>query len=379
MKNVLVTGSRGFVGQNFSASLKRLKSNSIKVMEFTREDTLSSLEEYLKNADLIFHLAAVNRPVDPQQFMAVNKGLTLEMIEILEKHNRKPDIIYTSSTQVELDNLYGRSKREAEELLKEYQLKSNAAVLIYRLPNLFGKWCKPNYNSVVATFCHNLINDQKLTIVDENKAIDLVYIDDVVDELMKFVHESIPKKLQYMEINNVFTVTVGDIAKRLMRIHEARQKLLIPDLSDRFTRYLLSTYQSHISLQSLSYPLMTHEDERGSLAEILKSENAGQIFVSTTKPGVVRGNHYHDSKLEKFCVLKGSARIRLRKINGDEIIIYDVADKPLRVVDIPPGYTHSIENIGVDDMIVLFWASEVFSKNKPDTFPMDVTSFSMEE
>src|SRR5699024_10117981 len=282
-------------------------------------------------------------------------------------------IVFSSTTQAELDIPYGLSKRAAEEVLKNYSNDTGAEVYIYRLPGVFGKWCKPHYNSVVATFCHELAHDRDIDIHDANKALDLVYIDDVVDSFMDCLDLAKSEGKFYCDITQTFHTTVGELGQKLYEIKDMRKTLIIPDLSNKLTKYLYTPYLSYLAENNFSYSLPAHQDERGSLVELIKSHQAGQVFMSTSRKGVIRGNHYHHTKVEKFCVIKGVANIKLREIDsGEELITYMVSDQNIEMVDIPPGYTHSIENVTDDEIIVLFWANELFDPDNPDTFSLNV-------
>ncbi len=367
MQTVLVTGSNGFIGKNLIEGLKRVEN--IEIRKFDVTDDLELLVGYLKDVDIVFHLAGVNRPQDIAEFKIGNVNLTRKIVDILEKNKRHIPVVLTSSIQVNLDNPYGISKKEAENILIEYRRKNNAKIYIYRLPNVFGKWCRPNYNSVVATFCHNIAHGIDIRISDSNKEMELVYIDDVVDE---FVHILSDKSREtepfYHQIDRTFKTSLGDLAKSIYRLRDIRQTLVIPDLSDDLMKCLYATYLSYLDEDDFSYKLDSREDERGELIELLKSRHFGQIFISSSHKGVVRGHHYHNTKTEKFCVIKGKAVIKFRHIFKEEVLSYPVSGENIEVVDIPPGYTHSIENTGEGEMIVLFWASEIFDPEKTDTY-----------
>ncbi|WP_182421736.1 NAD-dependent epimerase/dehydratase family protein (plasmid) [Priestia megaterium] len=370
MIKVLITGANGFIGKNLIERLHREKDLIIK--KYNSRDDLSLLHEHLSDSDVIYHLAGVNRPLDNQEFIKTNIGLTEEIINYLKKINRKPKIIFSSSIQAEYENPYGASKNAAEEILKKYSVESGQEVYIYRLPNVFGKWCKPNYNSVVATFCHNISHDIDISIHDANKKLELIYIDDVVESFTDCLYRENKEEQYYCPLTQTFTIKLGELVKRLYEIRDMRKTLIIPNLSDKLTKFLYATYLSYLDHSNFSYELPTYKDERGSLFELIKSHQMGQIFISKSGKGVMRGNHYHNTKVEKFCVLKGEANIKFRKIDCDEIITYFVTDKKIEVVDIPPGYTHSIENLSDEEMIVLFWANEIFDSTKSDTFYLNV-------
>jgi UDP-2-acetamido-2,6-beta-L-arabino-hexul-4-ose reductase len=362
---VLVTGWKGFIGKNLIVNLSRNKE--IEILKFGRENTIEELKRLIKEADFIYHLAGVNRPKNEEEFNTVNVGLTRTIVEILLALNKKLPIVMSSSIQAALDNPYGRSKKAAEEILIDYRQRTGADVYIYRLSNVFGKWERPNYNSVVATFCYNIVHDKEIWVSDETKEVELVYIDDVVKEFVQLLSER-KGYTGYLKVMPVFKVTLGELATKIRDFHENRKRSIVPNFSDEFTKKLYSTYMSYFEKDRLSQVLELKKDERGELFELIKSKCFGQIFVSTTRPGIVRGNHFHDSKVEKFCLVKGEAKIKLRNILTGEEISYNVSDKKIEVVDIPPGYTHSIENIGNEDMIVLFWANELFDPDNPDTY-----------
>lgn len=370
MKNVLITGAQGFIGKNLQAVLKT--RNDITLHVFDIEDSQSVLEEYLKKADFIFHLAGVNRPQNVSDYDQVNRGLTEIIIGLLKKFNKKIPVVFSSSIQANLDNPYGQSKKEAETSLIEYSKSQQSPMYIFRLPNVFGKWCRPNYNSVVATFCYNIAHGLDITISDRSTELTLVYIDHVIQEFIKvFDGFSIPNKFYY-EIPQQFKITLGELADTLYNFKGIRKTLVIPDLSDDLTRFLYSTYLSYLEKDDFSYQPLMKRDDRGILAELFKSEYSGQIFISRSYPGIKRGNHYHHTKVEKFCVVKGKALIQLRHILEKEIISYQVSDEKIEIIDIPPGYTHSIENIGQEELVVLFWANEIFNEKKPDTYFKEV-------
>ena len=374
MKKVLVTGSNGFIGKNLTEGLRR--EEKVKIKTFVRGDSINSLVEHLKEADIVFHLAGVNRPKKIEEFEIVNVGLTRTIVDIIEELKKNTPIVFPSSTQATLDNPYGKSQKRAEDILIEYGRKTNAKVYIYRLSNVFGKWCRPNYNSVVATFCYNISHGQDITISDVNKEIGFVYIDDVVNEFLGILSQknvnNVDSDEYYYKIKRIFRLTLGDIAKKIYQLRDMRKTLVVPDLSDKFMQCLHATYLSYLDKSDFSYALESKTDQRGSLSELIKSEYFGQIFVSTSHKGVIRGNHYHNTKVEKFCVLKGKAVIRFRHIFEDDVLSYHVSGENIEVVDIPPGYTHSIENLTDGEMVVLFWANQIFDPEKPDTYYEEV-------
>ncbi len=367
MKTILVTGSSGFIGKNLIEGLQKLKE--IEIKKFDINDNIITLKNYLKEADLIFHLAGINRPEKVEEFEIGNVNLTQTIVDILEKLEKNTPIVFTSSIQATKNNPYGISKKKAEKILYKYSKRNRATIYIYRLPNVFGKWCRPNYNSVVATFCYNVSRGINISISDESKKIELVYIDDVIDEFIKLVsREQEDYEKRYYRIKQTFKITLGELTEKIYQLRDIRKTLVVPDLSEDFMKCLHATYLSYLDKENFPYKLDLKTDQRGDLAELIKSKHFGQIFVSTSHKGIIRGNHYHNTKVEKFCVLKGKAIIKLRHIFEEEVLSFHVSGENFEVVDIPPGYTHSIENIGDGEMIVLFWANQIFDSEKPDTY-----------
>ena len=371
MKRILITGGRGFLGQNLAAHLSHHIEWETRV--FDREDSASDFEQCLRGADVIFHLAGVNRPLDPRDFELGNAELTAQMCQFLRNNGRTPKIIFSSSIQAKLTNPYGASKAKAEDQLRKFAAETGACVRIYRLKNLFGKWCRPNYNSVTATFCHNIAHDLPIEVSDPAHELELSYVDDVVAEFLAEVDGTQPSALGGQEITG-YRIQLGDLAGRIQAFHESRTNLILPDFNDCFNRALYATYLSYVPPGDLQQRLDIKSDARGSLAEFAKQKHFGQIFVSRTKPGVTRGNHYHHTKAEKFLVIGGNGLIRMRSINGGPIQEYSVSGTAFQVINIPPGFTHSIENVGEGEMITLFWSSELFDPDRPDTYylPVDI-------
>lgn len=417
---VLVTGSAGFIGRHLVEALRRRPQT--RVFEYDLGNRAEDLASGLAEADVIFHLAGVNRPQKPEEFEAGNAGFTAELCQKVEALGRRPVIVMSSSIQAALDNPYGLSKRRAEEALAQFAARTGAPVVVFRLKNVFGKWCRPNYNSVTATWCYNIAHDLPIEITDRNRELELVYIDDVIAAFLDVLDRqpggpdsgysvlgpplslvrpaSAAGPCEYHEVPRSFKVTLGALADKLRSFRDSRQTLQLPNLEDAFTRCLYATYLSYLEGPDFAYNLRQKTDERGALAEFLKSAQFGQLFVSRTKPGVTRGNHFHHTKAEKFLVVEGEGIIRFRHILGvgqsaggnapstdnggqkaadgrpksvgPEIIEHRVSGNDFRVVDIPPGYTHSIENVGPGEMVVLFWASEVYDPTKPDTYHMKV-------
>jgi UDP-2-acetamido-2,6-beta-L-arabino-hexul-4-ose reductase len=371
--NVLVTGSKGFVGRNLCSVLRTMES--IQLVEFDCDNTSAELEAMLGQAKVIFHLAGVNRPKNDEEFRSGNTGLTEELCAILQSWERTPKIILASSIQAELDNPYGSSKLQAEQVLQGFAEITGARTVVYRFKNLFGKWCRPNYNSVTATFCYNIAHGLPVTISDPARLIELTYIDDVVSALV----DEIPSVEGMQESGFAFgaeltsyPITIGELSELIISFRESRKTLMLPRFDNPLIRDLYATYLSYLEGEDFAYPLQIRADERGSLAEMMKSNSFGQIFVSRTKPGITRGNHYHHTKTEKFMVVEGDAVIRFRQIDGIELIEHRVSGKEFRVIDIPPGYTHHITNVGVNELVTLFWASEIFNAEKPDTYFLQV-------
>ncbi|MBU4350691.1 NAD-dependent epimerase/dehydratase family protein [bacterium] len=373
MRTILVTGSAGFIGKNLIVRLQELDNVAIK--SFDKEDNIETLKKYLQESDFIFHLAGVNRPKNVEEFEKGNVGLTKILIELLEEMDKKIPIVLTSSIQAELDNPYGKSKKRAEDELIKYCNINSVPIYIYRLPNVFGKWSRPNYNSVVSTFCYNISHNLDITISNPTQELELVYIDDVINEFVSLLDRE-EKDLQkhFYNIKRTFGVTLGELADKIYKIKEIKKTLIIPDLSDIFMKYLHATYLSYLEKDDFSYEMDLKEDSRGDFAELIKSESFGQVSISRSKKGVIRGNHYHNTKNEKFCVIQGKAVIKLRNILNDIIISYYVSDKKIEVIDIPPGYIHSIENLtdGNGEMILLIWANEIFNPKNPDTYYCEV-------
>ncbi len=365
MYKILVTGSQGFIGSNLISFLKR--NDDYKIQGFDIENTDDELEKFVCNSDFIFHLAGVNRPDNKDEFRIGNTALTEKIVSILDNYKLNTPILMTSSIQSELENPYGLSKKDAENSLIRYQQKGGISY-IYRLTNVFGKWCRPNYNSVVATFCYNIAHGKDISISDRNKSINFVYIDDIIDEFLSVLEKGKSEKELFYTIYPAYDVKLGEVADILYKFHGISDTLCIPDFSNLFVKKLHATYLSYLPDEKISYKLKKYADNRGDLFELIKSEHFGQIFVSTTKPGITRGNHYHHTKNEKFCVIRGDAEIKLKHILKEKIITYNVSGKEPEVVDIPPGYSHSITNVGSTDIITLFWANEIFNENKPDTY-----------
>jgi len=367
--NVLITGGQGFIGRNLRARL--CVHPQCNVQSFDIENSAAELREWLTTADVVFHLAAINRPRQPEEYETGNAGFTETFCDVLRQLGRTPKIVMTSSIQAELNNPYGLSKRHAEQRLETFAGQTGAEVRIYRLKNVFGKWCRPNYNSVVATFCHNIANDLPISVSDPAREIDLVYIDDVVDALISELGTQPTFGLPAAGMPS-YRISLGELAGRIQSFHDMRSSLLTPDFACRFNQALYATYLSYVRADRRKQQLKINSDSRGALAEFAKSRHFGQIFVSRTRPGITRGNHYHQTKTERFLVIQGEGVIRMRHIEGGEVIEYNVRGEDFQVIDIPPGFTHSIENTGAGVMVTLFWASEIFDPDRPDTYFLPV-------
>lgn len=368
---VLVTGSGGFLGKNLMQVLS--SRDDIRPLEYEVYHSRSYLTQALARADVVVHLAGVNRPQRTDAYETGNVGLTTLICDELRRLGRSPKVIMSSTIQAELDNPYGISKRRAEEELRRFSEDMGAEVVVFRFKNIFGKWSRPNYNSVVATFCHNIARGLPVDVSDPNRELELVYVDDVIEAIVEEIDRA-QSRPGFRLANEIpgFKITLGELARRIRYFRENRSTCVLPDLSDRFTRALYATYVSYLDGTGLAYQLVPKADHRGTLAEFIKSSHMGQVFVSRTKPGVTRGNHYHHTKAEKFLVVEGCGLIRLRHLKTGEVLEYEVNGEDFTVVDIPPGYAHSIENTGSTDMVVIFWATEVFNPQCPDTFLCEV-------
>lgn len=367
---ILVTGANGFIGKNLIAELRNRNYNDI--LAYSRETAPSLFEEYCKEADFVFHLAGVNRPQNQSEYMDGNYGLTSKLLETLKKYQNKCTVVVSSSTQALLDNPYGVSKRAAENLLINYSKETGAKTIVYRLTNVFGKWCKPNYNSAIATFCHNISREMPIIINDPSVIMNLVYIDDVVEELIQSLTGNEHSVGMHCEVPIVHSITLGEIAELIQSFKKSREERSVPDMSNEFTKKLYSTYLSYLPEDQFSYELKMNVDQRGSFTEFIKTIDRGQVSVNISKPGIVKGNHWHHTKNEKFLVVSGHGVIRFRKVDAKEVIEYFVNGSKLEVVDIPTGYTHNIENLGDTDMVTIMWTNEHFDPQRPDTYFMEV-------
>lgn len=383
---ILITGSGGFVGRNLVATLQTRGYTDL--MLFEKDDTPETLADYCRRAAFVVHLAGINRPKDPSEFYSGNAGLTDTMLSLLEEAGSRAPVLVTSSIQASLDNDYGKSKLQAEQAIFAHGQRTGAPVFVFRMEGVFGKWCRPNYNSVVATFCHNVAHGLPIQVRDPAYSLPLVYIDDVVACILDAMEkgEAVRDETGICRIHPVHTVTLGQLAETIQGFAKARggkaalalgtdglPTLEVPDLTaDSFTKKLYSTYLSYLPADDFAYDLNMHCDNRGSFTEFLRTPERGQVSVNISKPGIVKGNHWHHTKNEKFLVVKGEGVIRFRQIFSDEVIEYHVSGEKLQVVDIPCGYTHNIENVGEGEMVTVMWANEAFDPAHPDTFAMQV-------
>jgi len=365
---ILITGSDGFIAKNLIEHLKR--DSNITLYLFSKNDSISILEAYLNEVDFIFHLAGVNRPEKIEDFYKGNSKLTQTIINFLISNNKSVPILLSSSTQSDLDNDYGKSKKEAENLIIKYSEEVNTNVYIYKLPNVFGKWSKPNYNSVISTWCHNISHDLGITINNKDIKLDLVYIDDVIKSFIDKLDSQYDK--EYFTLDNIYKKSLGEISQLLHQFKENRTNLIIPNVASGFERALYATYLSYLPTDDFSYNIDGFKDDRGTFYEVIKTLDSGQFSLSTTAPGITRGNHYHHTKNEKFLVVKGEALIEFRHIVSGKKISYKVNDKKMKIVEMIPGYTHNITNIGSEEMILFLWANENYDDNNPDTYFLKV-------
>ena len=405
--NILVTGARGFVGKNLVEALKNIRDNKDRtrpnlsinnIYEFDKDTDIELLDTYCSDCDFVFNLAGVNRPQNNSEFMEGNFGFASTLLDTLKKHNNNCPVMLSSSIQASLigryaESDYGKSKLEGENLFFEYSKETGSKVLVYRFPNLFGKWCKPNYNSVVATWCNNIANDLEIQINDPSVELELCYIDDVVQELIDALEnkehhcefdgvEPISKEDgKYCYIPTTHKVTLGRIAELLYMFNNQANTFIMPEIpNNSFEKKLYSTYLSYLPVGKVKYEFNSNVDERGSFTELLKTNNCGQFSVNISKPGITKGQHWHNSKWELFIVVKGKALIQERKIGTDEVIEFTVSGDKLEAVHMLPGYTHNIINLSdTEDLVTLMWANEMFDKNKPDTFSEEVDSNGMQK
>lgn len=372
MKKVLITGANGFVGKNLQLHLAERKD--VQVLSFTRESDVAQLPGLLQEVDFVFHLAGVNRPQDPQEFTVGNAELTQALCQAVEAvavdTGRKIPVVCTSSTQAARDNSYGQSKRSAEDALFALQRTSGVPVHVFRLPNVFGKWCKPNYNSAVATFCHNIARDLPIQVNDPEVPLTLVYVDDVVEQFIQLMDgvDAMVDEGGFAAVAPQYTTTVGQLASQIQAFKDSRGTLMTERVGTGLVRALYATYVSYLPVEAFTYAVPQHGDPRGVFVEMLKTPDCGQFSFFTAHPGITRGGHYHHTKTEKFLVIKGQARFKFRHMQtGQAHELFTSGDKA-EIVETVPGWTHDITNIGADEMIVMLWANEVFDRARPDTF-----------
>lgn len=376
---ILITGANGFVGKNLTAQLDNIKlgkaknydlSNDLTIYKYDIDTPPELLDVYTKDCDFVFHLAGVNRPKDEKEFMEGNFGFTSVLLDKLKENNNKAPVLITSSIQAALDNPYGRSKKAGEDLMFEYGKSNNVKVLVYRLPNVFGKWCRPNYNSAVATFCNNIANDLDITVNDPEIVMNLVYIDDVVDEFIAALEGNENKDGKYCGIPTVHTIKLGEIVSLLYGFKAQPEKLVMPEIPENsFAKKLYSTYLSYLPKEKVCFPLKMNKDDRGSFTELLKTEKCGQISVNISKPGITKGQHWHNTKWEFFIVVSGHGLIQERKIGTDEVLEFEVSGDEIKAIHMLPGYTHNIINLSkTEDLVTVMWANERFDPSKPDTY-----------
>ncbi len=376
---ILVTGSEGFVGKNLCAALRNLRDAKDRtrpdlkieeIFEFDISSDAALLEEYTRQADFVFNLAGINRPQNAEEFMAGNFGFADRLLNLLKVAGNNCPVMISSSTQAALDNDYGRSKYAGEELIFSYGRETGAKVLVYRFPNIFGKWCRPNYNSAVATFCNNKANDLPIQVNGRETELTLVYIDDVVTELLDALEGKEHRNGDFCEVPVSHKVTLGEIVDLLDSFKAQSETLLMPEIPEgSFAKKLYSTYLSYLPRKKASFPLKMNVDDRGSFTELLKTQKCGQISVNISKPGITKGEHWHHSKWEFFIVVSGKGLIEQRKIGTDEVIRFEVSGEKIEAVHMLPGYTHNIINLSeTENLVTVMWANEQFDPSHPDTF-----------
>lgn len=370
--NILITGARGFMGKNLRSALTGRCGDAHRLMLLDMPHTEEELLAAAAEADFVFHLAGVNRPTDPADFQKGNADFTRQLLTLLKERGKRPPVLLSSSIQAALENPYGQSKLSAEQAVADYGRETGSAVYLYRLPNVFGKWSRPNYNSAVATFCHNVARGLPITVNDPSVTLRLVYIDDVVEEFLRAMEGQPCREGEWCTVQPVHEVNLGHMAELIQSFPALRDSLTAPDQSDPLVKKLYATYLSFLPPEDFSRPTVTHADQRGSFTELLHMGSRGQVSLNVSKPHITKGDHWHQTKHEKFIVLQGEGVIRFRKVGDSTVIAYKVSGENLTVVDIPTGYTHSIENTGDTDMLTLMWANEVFDPAHPDTLRLPV-------
>lgn len=397
---ILVTGAKGFVGRNLVAQLNNIKDGKAKfygdvvvdeVFEYDIDSTPDELDRYCREADFVFNLAGVNRPQNPEEFMQGNFGFASTLLDTLRKHNNTCPVMLSSSIQATLagrfgTSEYGKSKKAGEELFFDYAATTGARVLVYRFPNLFGKWCRPNYNSAVATFCNNIANDLPITVNDRSTELELLYIDDLVDEMIaamrgeehhcefEGVDTILTPEGRYCAVPVTHKITLGEIVDLLGEFHAQPQSLTIPEIPEgSFAKKLYSTYLSYLPKEKVAFPLKMNIDARGSFTELLRTRNNGQVSINISKPGITKGQHWHNTKWEFFMVVAGRGLIQQRRIDSDEVLNFEVSGDNIQAVHMLPGYTHNIINLSdTDDLVTVMWCNECFDPNRPDTYFLPV-------
>ena len=391
--NILITGACGFVGRNLCAALHEIKAghdlrpdhnlwedpSEIDLFEYDVSSSIEELDEYCAKADFVFHLAGINRPKSPGEFVEGNFGFASALLDMLKKHGNTCPVMLSSSVQASLEGRYagseyGKSKKAGEDLLFDYGRQTGAEVFVYRFPNIFGKWCRPNYNSAIATFCHNTANGLPIQVNDPTVEMDVVYIDDVVEELIQALRGR-ANKLEngYCAVPVHYQTSLGCLADTILSFPKLREGLSVPKLDETLTKKLYSTYLSYLPEENFVYDLKMNRDDRGSFTEIIRTADRGQFSVNISKPGVTKGNHWHHTKHEKFVVVQGHGLIQLRKLGSDKIVEFEVSGERIQVVEMIPGYTHNIINLSdTEDLVTFMWANEPFDPAKPDTFFLKV-------
>lgn len=362
---VLVTGSNGFIGKNLISHLQ--EKQEIEIIKYDRNTPFELIKNNIENIDFIYHLAGVNRPKDINEFRIGNIDLTERIINLIMSKNLKIPFLITSSIQANLDNEYGKSKKKAEDIIINYG--KVAPIYIFRLHNVFGKWCRPNYNSVVATFCNNVANNLDIKIDNPSTELTLIYIDDIIKEFLNILYTGKTSYLEgdYCYISPRYNVTLGELANYIKSFKESMKSIMVPNTGNEFVKKLFSTYISYVPMEDLICKAKMNIDERGSFTEIVKTKECGQFSISFSKPGIIRGNHYHHTKIERFIVIKGHAKIKFTNILDNTSYEFEVDDRDIKVITIPVGYTHNIQNIGNDEMILAIWCNEIFNPEFPDT------------
>lgn len=378
--NILITGAKGFIGRNLITTLHNIADGKdrsfgmdtdITIYEYDIDTEPALLDLYCKNADFVFNLAGVNRPQDPKEFMEGNFGFASILLDTLKKYNNNCPIMISSSIQAALNNPYGESKKAGEDLMFAYGKETGAPVFVYRFPNVFGKWCRPNYNSAVATFCNNIANDLPITVNDPSVMMTLVYIDDVVAELIAALKgQANLKEDGYAYVPVEHKITLGEIVDLIYSFAKQPQGLVIPEIPDNsFAKKLYSTYLSYLPKEKVAFPLKMNVDARGSFTELIKTEKCGQVSVNISKPGITKGQHWHHTKWEFFIVVSGKGLIQQRKVGTDEVLNFEVSGDKIEAIHMLPGYTHNIINLSdTEDLVTVMWANEQFNPDKPDTF-----------